>query len=133
MENLFDELIPKLKKGTMISFKEYNLDRHERKKLTIGLDNVVIAECYPSNYTINREELISIYGEGLSDMDYLILSTNICPRYLVNLGINKEGKMDVKMISLNKDFVNMGFQEVVVVGDLISNEEPNYTLAQRGW
>lgn len=129
----YEQIISKLTVGTMINFREYRIDRHEKKHLSLSLSHVVIADVFPANKTINRETLETIFGEGLTDNDYLVLSTSSCFRFLLNLGTRQDGVTDVKVISLNKDFYDLGYQEIDILANIESLDEPNYTLAQRGW
>ena len=129
----YEELINSLTEGTVIDFREYKSDRHERKSLSLSIEGGIIKECFPAHQIIDIGKLRELYGEELDDFTYRALGYSTCPRYLLNLGINVDGAMDVKMITLNKDFIESGFQEVEILGSLDTvNQEPSYLLAQGG-
>ena len=70
----FDECIQSVHKGSVINFKEYTLNRHERKVLTLEINDGVVQEVFPANMKLNREVLEKYYGDGLDETDYLQLS-----------------------------------------------------------
>lgn len=132
----FDEVIQSIHKGSVISFKEYTLDRHERKHLSISIDGGVVQDVLPANETVSRDVLEQYYGVELSEQDYLQLSWMNSPRVVVSLGITQEGVMNIKILTLNRDFYNMGHQEIEITNELSPENidfEPNYLLAQKGW
>lgn len=132
----FDECVQSIRKGSVISFKEYTLDRHERKHLSLDIEGAVIQEVFPANETLSREVLEQYYGTELAEQDYLQLSCMNCPRFVVSLGISEENVMNIKILVLNRDFYNMGHQEITVTNELAPENleyEPNYVMAQRGW
>ena len=122
----FDECIQSVHKGSVISFKEYTLNRHERKVLTLEINDGVVQEVFPANMKLNRETLEKYYGDGLDEIDYLQLSQVNCPRIVVGLGLNQNNEMDVKILILNKDFYNMGLQELEVTNEVNISNEPNF-------
>ena len=122
----FDECIQSVHKGSVINFKEYTLNRHERKVLTLEINDGVVQEVFPANMKLNRETLEKYYGDGLDEIDYLQLSQVNCPRIVVGLGINQNNEMDVKILILNKDFYNMGLQELEVTNEVNISNEPNF-------
>ena len=122
----FDECIQSVHKGSVINFKEYTLNRHERKVLTLEINDGVVQEVFPANMKLNRETLEKYYGDGLDEIDYLQLSQVNCPRIVVGLGLNQNNEMDVKILILNKDFYNMGLQELEVTNEVNISNEPNF-------
>ena len=133
----FDECVQSIHKGSVISFKEYTLDRHERKRLSLNIDGAIVQEVFPANETLSREVLEQYYGTELDEQDYLQLSCMNCPRFVVSLGISEENVMDIKILILNRDFFNTGHQEVTVTNELSPENmafEPNYVaMTQGGW
>ena len=133
----FDECVQSIRKGSVISFKEYTLDRHERKRLSLNIDGAIVQEVFPANETLSREVLEQYYGTELEEQDYLQLSCMNCPRFVVSLGISEENVMNIKILILNRDFFNMGHQEVTVTNELSPENmayEPNYVaMTQGGW
>lgn len=131
---LFDQITQLVHDGSVVTFCEYGLDRHEKKTLSIRIEDAVVQEVIPPNKQLSRDELERIYGDNLDDIDYLQLSCLNCPRLVLGLGINDRGEMDVKVVVLNKDFYNTGLQTLDVTNEInTNNQEPNYILAQRGW
>jgi len=133
----FDECVQSIHEGSVVDFKEYTLDRHERKRLSLGISGALVQRVFQANETLSREVLEEYYGTELEDIDYLQLSTMNCPRFVLSLGINREGNVDIKIIILNKDFYTTGLQELTVTNEVdpqnLSQDEPNYLAAQRGW
>lgn len=131
----FKECVDSIHEGSVISFKEYTYDRHERKKMAMSVNDVVVSAVLPANETIPRDTLVQYYGDELDDLTYMQLATMNCPRIVVNLGINQNNEMDIKVLVLNQDFYDMGLQEVEITNEVDPNNlvEPNYVLAQGGW
>lgn len=138
----FEECVKSLQEGSVVNFREYTLDRHERKHLAISIEGAIIKEIFPAGKTLPRETLVTYYGEELDDIDYLQLSTSNCPRLVLSLGINQDNQLDIKIVTLNKDFFNTHLQEIEVIGGLdvgnLYENEPNYVMSQnfmatKGW
>ena len=131
----FEDKVASIREGSVVTYKEYTLDRHERKKETLSITDGVIQTVFNANETLDRDTLIQYYGEGLDDIDYLQLATMNCPRIVIGLGLNQNNELDVKIIVLNKDFYNLGLQEIEVTNELDPRNlvEPNYVLSQGGW
>lgn len=132
----FDECVQSIRKGSVISFKEYTLDRHERKRLSLNIEGAIVQEVFPANETLSRDVLEQYYGTELEEQDYLQLSCMNCPRFVVSLGVSEENVMNIKILILNRDFYNMGHQEITVTNELSPENiayEPNYVaMAQQG-
>lgn len=131
----FEECIESIHEGSVISFSEYTYDRHERKKLTLSIKDVVVAAVFPANVTLPRDTLIQYYGEELEDLEYMQLATMSCPRIVVNLGLNENQEMNIKILVLNQDFYNMGLQEITITNEIDPQNltEPNFLMMQGGW
>lgn len=86
----------------------------------------MVQDVFPANTKLNREVLEKYYGDGLDETDYLQLSQVNCPRIVVGLGLNQNNEMDVKTLILNKDFYNMGLQELEVTNEVNISNEPNF-------
>ena len=130
----FEECIESIHAGSVISFREYVLDRHERKQLSLSISDGVVQTVFPANQQLSRETLEQYYGIELDDVDYLQLSQMNCPRVVINLGLNQNNEIDIKILVLNKDFYNTGLQEITVTNELnLSESEPIYLQAQKGW
>lgn len=129
----FTRVVQLLHKGSVIDFKEYSLDRHERKHLSVSIENGVVQAVIPANEKLSRETLEQYYGTELSEIDYLQLSEMNCPRIVVSLGLNRDNQLNIKVIILNEDFYKMGMQKISITNEFNPCEEPNYLQAQKGW
>ena len=129
----FEECIQSLHEGSVITFKEYTLNRHEKKQLTLEIDDGVVQTVFPANERLSRETLEQYYGTELDDVDYLQLSLMNCPRVVVGLGLNQNNELNIKILVLNKDFYNTGLQEITITNELSSTHEPNYLQSQGLW
>lgn len=131
----FEECIESIHEGSVIDFKEYSLNRHDKKILSFEIDGGLVQKIMPANTPFSREFLEQYYGNELDSQDYLQLSMMNCPRFVVSLGFNQDNELNIKIITLNKDFYNTGLQELIVTNemDLSSLNEPNYLMAQKGW
>lgn len=132
----FDECVQSIHKGSVISFREYTLDRHERRQLSLDIEGAVVQEVFPACETLSRETMEQYYGAELDEQDYLQLSCMNSPRIVISLGVSADNVMDIKIVVLNRDFYNMGHQTVEVLNELAPENvdfEPNYVAAQKGW
>lgn len=124
----FNQLTTYLLPDSMITFTEFTLDRHEKKRMTLQIKDAIVHELIPSNQKLSREELELYYGEGLEDIDYLQLSSMNCLRIVLRVGINELEQPVFKVISISRDFYNDGLQELEIMGAEIKTE-PNYFLS----
>lgn len=129
----FDEITQIIHKGSVVTFREYSLDRHERKHLSVSIEDGVVQAVIPAKEKLSRDALEQYYGTELDEVDYLQLSEMNCPRIVVSLGFNQNNQLDIKVIILNKDFYNVGMQELLVTNEFNPCEEPSYLQAQKGW
>ena len=124
----FNQLTTCLLPDSMITFTEFTLDRHEKKRMTLQIKDAIVHELISSNQKLSREELELYYGEGLEDIDYLQLSSMNCLRIVLRIGINELEQPVFKVISISKDFYDDGLQELELMGAEIKTE-PNYFLS----
>lgn len=128
-----NEVMSQIAAGSVVNFKEYVLDRHEKRILNISIEGSVVQEIIQPNTQLNRSQLERYYGEGLSDIDYLQLSSMSCPRLILNLGMNEQHQTNIKIITLNDDFIRMGLQVVEVTSEVSLSEAPSYMSAMNMW
>ena len=100
----FKQLLSYMKPGETINFTEYTLDRHERKHVSIQIENGIIRDRFDAGEIINRDRLMEIYGEELDDQTYLALSVSMSPRFLISVGTDESGNDMVKMLTINEYF-----------------------------
>ena len=124
----FNQLTTYLLPDSMITFTEFTLDRHEKKRMTLQIKDAIVHELILSNQKLSREELELYYGEGLEDIDYLQLSSMNCLRIVLRVGINELEQPVFKVISISRDFYDDGLQELEIMGAEIKTE-PNYFLS----
>ena len=133
----YEECVASIEEGTVVTFREYSLDRHEKRHLTLEIKDSIVYKVLAAGAELSRETLEEVYGTELDDIDYLQLSCMNCPRFVLSLGVNGSGELDVKVVTLNKDYYNMHLQEIEILNKVDSNNlaEPNYLLFQnqRGW
>lgn len=127
------EVMSQIVVGSVINFKEYVLDRHEKRILNISIEGSIVQEVIQSNTQLDRSQLENYYGAGLSDVDYLQLSSMPCPRLILNLGVNEQHQTNIKVITLNEDFIRMGLQVVEVTSEVSLSEAPSYMSAMNLW
>lgn len=131
----FEEKISQIHEGSVIDFKEYTLDRHERRHLSLEIDGGVVSKIFNANETLSRDTLEQYYGTELEEQDYLQLSCMNCPRLVISLGLNENNEMNIKILVLNKDFYITKLQEITITNELEPQNliEPNYMMMQGGW
>lgn len=127
----FEETVKSLKVGDVIDFKEYTLNRHERKIMTLHIEGGIIQDILQADVKLDRDTLEKYYGDELDTEDYLQLALMNCPRVVISLGLNERNEMDIKIITLNKDFFNMGLQVIETISRSGDISEPNYMSIMR--
>lgn len=121
----FADLVHSINEGSVVTFREYSLDRHERKHLSLEIENAVVQEVWEAGSTVPLDTLEHYYGEGLDSPDLLQLSCVNSPRIVLSLGVNERNEMDVKIVTLVRDFFDLGLQELTVISEG-SSYEPSY-------
>lgn len=96
-------LMQKLHPGAVLTFREYTLDRRENRRLACEIKDVVIHMVIQPNQQLSRDDLILYYGGGLSDTDYLQLSSVNCLRVVVITGVNEESNPQYKVIKKRRN------------------------------
>ena len=106
---------------SFINFKEYHLDRHERKVITMEIQDMQVAALILPNVALSREQLSIYYGDSLEDTEYLAISS--LNYYRVVLQITDPDHPEIgasyKVLSLNQYFMFTGLQ-VLEVSDHVS-------------
>lgn len=125
----YDELVAALVPNMVITFREFALDRHERKHVSVSYENAIVHEIVPPGMLLSREKLVAWYGEGLSDTDYLQLSKQHDLRLALNMGLDQYGQMIIRPITVNRTYFNAGLQSIEFGGTVETQEEPIYMAA----
>lgn len=121
----YDRLLPYLQVGVVLNFQEFTLNRREKKKLSLDTQRVVIHEVIPPNHPLDKALMMKYYGDSLADKDYLQLSMVNCLRIVVINGVDEESQPIYQVLSINRDFYNMGLQTVDILSP-VTLPEPVY-------
>lgn len=127
----FEETINQIQQGSVVDFKEYTLDRHEVRKLTLQVTGAVVQTVFQANEKLSRDTLERYYGTELDEIDYLQLSQMNCPRVVVSLGISNSNVMNIKILILNKDYFKTNLQEITVTNEYNINQNYNNSYSER--
>lgn len=131
----YEKCVSEIHEGSVINFKEYSLDRKEKRHLSLEIDSGMVQRVFQPNEQLSVDTLQQYYGEELEDTVYLQLSQMNCLRVVVILGVETDGTQDIKILQIVKDFVSTGLQQVEVINQMSPEAfyEPNYVEAQKGW
>lgn len=124
----YDDLL-KVKIGSIVSYKEYVLDRHEKRHLQLEINNAVVHSIIPPNSPLNLETLEEYYGKDLEIQEYVQLSAINCLRIVLNIGVDADTQLPLyKPLLINQDFYQVGLQQIEVINSSPAPIEPNYML-----
>lgn len=107
----YEEVLTHLIPGSLITFKEYKLDRHENRKLVYSIERVGVYKVIPANTTLTKAELDNLFSTELSEEDYLQLAKQNCFRFVVITAV-QDNNFEYTVISFTKDYYNTGLQEI---------------------
>lgn len=128
----YEDVVNTIKENQLIQFKEYTLDRHEHKRLAFEIDSALVVQVIRPSDSLDIITLERYYGEGLEEETYLQLSKINSYRYVLNIGFDQvKGSPIYKVIEINKDFINLGLQEITVILKT-SQQHPVYVDLQKG-
>lgn len=96
--------------GGLITFNEYTLDRHQRRKPTAHVERAPVEAVIPAGEALNRDELTKYYGE-VSDQDALVLASVPYIRLVIQVTDDRR-QPALKVIGLVKTFMGQGLQEL---------------------
>mgnify|MGYP007070189665 CR=1 FL=1 len=125
MKPTYEQLLARIVKGSVISFREYNLGRNEKKHLVFSIENTLVHDIIPANVALSRTILEEYYGQDLADQDYLQLSSINCARIVLFIENGENDKPRYKPLLFNKDYYLQGLQELEVINGM-NEDEPNY-------
>lgn len=109
-----DEVTQRCPVGSVVSFREWSLDRRERRSLSLSIDHAQVHEVIPPMAKVGRAHLGELYGEGLPDVAYEQLSQLHDLRLVLSLGMTVSGRLDLRVVQLNEYYLAEGLQEVIV-------------------
>lgn len=104
--------IPSIPLGSVIHFKEYGIDSHDKKYLMNSVDGVLSA-IIPSNQPIGLEE-IAMYYSRLPSEYYYTLSVDSQHRLVLDTGTDNRGMSIYGTIHINKYYMSVGLHELEV-------------------
>lgn len=93
---------------SLVHFKEYELDRHENKKLRIQVDGELATIIKPEE-KLNKD-LIEVYYRGLSPESYPMVSSHPFIRLVLIVGSDRMGVPIYRVVSLNKYYMSVALQ-----------------------
>ena len=96
--------------NSLIHFKEYELDRHDKRKLKTQVDGTLFTVIQPEE-SLNKE-LIDLYYKGISESFYPSLSCSSFTRFVLMTGTDKAGMPVYKTIELNPYYMLVKLQTV---------------------
>lgn len=120
----YTQLIAQIVPGVTLTLKEYTIRRNTRR-LTLSIENSLVHDIIPANAHVGREQLEQYYGDQLSDLDYLQLSSVNCFRAVLLIQVDESNNPVYKPIFINQDFYESGLQEVEIISGVF-NDEPVY-------
>lgn len=118
--------IESLSVGTIVTYRDYTLDRHERKHLSSEFANLPIESIIPAGTALNRETLEIYLGKDLENEVYLANSVSNNHRLVLKYTDVSTGKETYYMVSLNPYFMSTKQQELFTVLDEYKPVIPNY-------
>lgn len=122
----YEELTSEVHPGSVVTFKEYSLDRHEKRHLSVSVDNAAVYDVIQPYEPVPLAKLEQYYGTDLAAQDYQQLAVINDLRLVLSLGINAQGELDIKIIRINPIFFNSGLQTVDITNEVVIGQEPNY-------
>lgn len=131
------EIMATIQEGSVVTFKEYTLDRRGRKHLSLSIEDAIVHRVIPAGEKLGIDDLQQLYGTDLGETTYLSLSESSCLRVVLSLGIDQDGAMAIKIITLVAYSLQEGLQEISI-GDPLDGydptvAEPNYLMGIRAF
>lgn len=111
---------------SLVHFKEYELDRHDNKKLKIQVDGELFTVIPPEDCLNN--EFIALYYKGVSEESYPSLSYSSFIRLVLIVGTDKNGMPAYKTVELNPYYMLVRLQEVEYEENHLQQDVTNYIL-----
>ena len=53
----YEECIDTIQEGSVVDFREYRLDRHEKRRLTLSIEDAVVKDIFPPGEPFSRDTL----------------------------------------------------------------------------
>lgn len=98
--------------GTKVSYKEYVLDRHEKRSLSYSIENFFIERIIPEEFKLNIDDLVLYLGDA-PDEDYLAHSYSTVRRIVLSrdsVTSQQAPKKEYVIIELVPYFFEIGLQ-----------------------
>lgn len=110
----YSQLITQIVPGVTLTLREYTIRRNTRR-LTLAIENSLVHDIIPANVPLSRDQLEQYYGEQLSEMDYLQLSSVNCFRVVLLTQVDEHNNPVYKPVFINQDYYESGLQEVEII------------------
>ena len=118
--------IENLSVGTIVTYRDYTLDRHERKHLSSEFANLPIESIIPAGTALNREILEVYLSKNLENEVYLVNSVSNNHRLVLRYTDASNGKETYYIVSLNPYFMSTNQQELFTMVEEHTPVIPNY-------
>lgn len=112
--------------GTIVIYRDYTLDRHERKHMSSEFANLPVECVIPAGTALNRDVLELYLGKELEDEVYLASSISNNHRLVLKYSDSQTGKETYYMVNLNPYFMDTQQQELFKVVEDYKPTIPNY-------
>lgn len=106
----YDEISEVVRSGGLITFSEYALDRHQRRKPTAHVEKAPVEAVIYAGEALNRDQIALYYGE-VSDQDALVLASVPYIRIVIQVTTDR-GQPALKVIGLVEVYMDQNLQEL---------------------
>lgn len=106
----YKDICEVVRPGGLITFSEYTLDRHQRRKPTACVEKAPVEAVIPAGEALNREQIVAYYGE-VDDHDALVLASAPYPRIVLQVA-DSRGQSTLKVIGLVEAYMGQNLQEL---------------------
>lgn len=104
----YNDICEVVRPGGLITFTEYKLDRHQRRKPTVQVIDAPVETVIPPREAISRDQIAAFYGE-VSDQDACVLAS--VPYIRLVIQVQDERNQPVfKVIGISSVFMGQGLQ-----------------------
>ena len=102
--------IPQIPQKSVVHFKEFTLDRHEKKKLSKEVKGILLTIITPEQSLDG--EILKMYYPDTDENQHPILSLQPFYRLVLETGTNRLGMPVYTTVHTNKYFMLVGLQEI---------------------
>lgn len=106
----YKDICEVVRPGGLITFNEYTLDRHQRRKPTAHVEKAPVEAVIPAKEALNRDQIAAYYGE-VSDQDALVMASVPYTRIVIQVADDR-GQPALKVIGLVEVYMGQNLQEL---------------------